>query len=318
MKPALLFSCLLSLSVVAVGGCGPSTTDPEPEAQRRPESFRAKFGALRRSRNLGAADELVVQQMMRTPDDPAILLLAARLSVEREDWTQADERFEALAAASGELSDDRWEEWMFAKTAGGDVMNVIRRLQAMPEKSDARWRLLGRLLSIVGDVWGAQAVDRRMVDRGIATPEELTSLLCLIKPRDSSDAVVDAALRRYPDDLRPRLAEVVRLWLSREKVEASRLNEQIVAEHPDYGPAVGLLAYLYADTLQLESLGELIAKQDPASLDRPEFWYALGLYRQQAGQTEAAVASLLQSAADPFVAMIASGRLATGLGGLGL
>ncbi|QDV63669.1 CRTAC1 family protein [Crateriforma conspicua] len=311
---ATLFSALILLA--GTTGCDRQTETPET-TERRPESFRTKYRALIRSGNLAAADELVVAEMVRRPDDVDVLRLAAELSAERGQWDEAAQRYQAFIESGATVDDKIRQQWFDARCAAGDVMQCIAELQQESKPTEFQRRQLSRLAAIVGDVWlSQQAMLDLLSDRRI-DPLEAALLTCFRQPRESNEDFIKAALDKHPTDQRPSMALAVRQWLAQDRASAIEILEPIVQQHADYRPAIGLLGFLYADSADFQSLRELLQEFSPDSIDRAEYWYAFGVAKQQAGANEAAIGAFAKSVDDPFLGMLASGRMATVLAAAG-
>lgn len=314
---SLLRLCLLVTFVASLSACSQKESPPDESVARPRESFRTKYKALVRGGNFDAAEKLIVERLVRNPADTDVLLMAARLSAQRQEWQTADERYVAYLDSGGRPTDVLQAERTLAQCMAGDVFAAIERLDSTPDSTVADQTLLAKLYGFVGDLWNYQRIHRQLAEAGQATPTQLASLLNLRGPSETSQEVIQSALKRYPDDQRPRMAEAVALWTSRQTEDAIVVLQQIVQRHPDHAPAVGFLAYLQAKLLRLESLRELAREHSPAIVDRPEYWYAVGVIQQDAEQFDQAAASYLRCVRDPYVAILATGRLAAVFGGLG-
>ncbi|TWT72569.1 FG-GAP-like repeat-containing protein [Crateriforma conspicua] len=298
----LCFVSLCSFFLSANVGCNRTDESESTTSQRRPESFRTKFSALKRAKNWDAADELVLSELIRRPDDPDLLLAAAQVSLERRDWDSAIERFNDHGIASENqsrtIADPVLLQWSQAFCNSGRLIDATEVLADHAEKSSHSadlYRRLAELYSIVGDLHASQAQLHQLVRQRQIRGDELYFLASLKQRYKEDPNLLRLADTLQPDDLRPQLSQAVGLWMSKKPDAALEITAPIVREHDDYAPAIGFHAFLLAESGRLADLAAFAADHPPTQINHPDLWYGAGIAALAGGQSDWAAKCFAES-----------------------
>lgn len=277
---------LVAVTFVLCGGCdsgSKATLDSGSTAQAersKPISFRNQYRSFMRTRNYAAAERLLLDRMIKRPEDLDAFLLAARLSALQDHGDVIDERFTAAIDVATKAAPDRVDaivqEWTLERCRLGDVMLAIDQLRSRPERSVILTRLLGQLLTIVGDVRGARQQYETLLSSPMIQSDEVYQVACEVKRPHRKPEIVSAAIRRYPDDLRPKLAEAVNHYEGGNEDDAIEVLKEIASHHADYFPATGRLAELLAENGRKDELRSVLKNVGKAAWSHPSLWYACG------------------------------------------
>ncbi|MEM9586662.1 MAG: FG-GAP-like repeat-containing protein [Planctomycetota bacterium] len=266
--------------------------------------------------DLDRSESLVRRLLIEKPEDTELMLLAARVAMQRQDWQASSQRYAAFVSVTGptSVSEEIAVESIQSQCMAGGIMEAIDALRDWPQASPRLIRLRAKLLMSIGDVEGARDEYRRLLLQDAISPKELLSLAGGLDRLPDDEVMVTTALKQHPNDRRPQLAEAVRRWQKQEPDEAIALLQTVIESQPRFEPALGLLAFLLAD-VDPSGLEQLVAEHG-LKLGHPDYQFAAARLMSQRQQLSAA-AICYSAAIEGQQGRLAAAGLAAVLGEMG-
>src|SRR6056297_717315 len=282
---------LLGLGLVGCGRetAGPPTTASEREQVTAKTDYSNAVDAVAR-RRWQFASVAIQQHLADHPDDAAGLELAGDIARERGHGTQAigyySKAVRQAAAPSVELLDKLGRSHMAAGKPWEALATLQTAVQLHPQHAALRNDFAG-LAAALGQERLAGPHLRWHVERGSAGMSELIMLSDLERPQTDA-AICEDALRRNPDDLRPRYPQTRDAAYKQDWPRVIGQLQAVVSQHPDFLPA----QILYGRALLEQGRGDELPAWH-ANLPRvpesdPTYWLTVGGWAEQDGQTAAA------------------------------
>ncbi|KAA5541865.1 hypothetical protein FYK55_16825 [Roseiconus nitratireducens] len=313
IRYAFLGATLIGLTA----GCGREDSDATAEALLRRKRQRESAELVRPQTidqqiqtaesyladdNLVAARQSITGLQGQHPDDPRVILLAARIQAAAGQTQQAVDTLAPL-----ERSDDTDLQQQALWTAGQWLIDA-QQYDAARQKLD---ELLHRIVadrSLTHDqrVEAVVPVHRKLASllnnqgRRIEAGMHLRALAWMDRISEKelfamitySDPFIDLSIPKpvFGNRLPPAaLAEAKRLRADGDVQQAASLTERLAQAHPDSTAIAAFLGRVYSDLQDQQQLDRW-RRDLPTGIERePEYWHALGLLMQRRQQHDSAV-----------------------------
>jgi tetratricopeptide (TPR) repeat protein len=236
--------------------------------------------------DLAAAENSIRSYLLKNPDDPRGLELAADISARRSETAEAIANYqEALVhaeAPSEPLMDKLAIELMKAGRGMESLDLLEQRVERFPNHLQARFDLVG-LAAMLGFPEKAIPSLRWLAQHGKSDPE---TLQVLSDPQrvQPDDQLCQKLLKSYPIDQR--------LQYSLARLDANDLNwtkvleklEPVLDQHPDFLPAHTLYGRALTELNRFRDIPQWQQQLPAEAPSSPEYWLVAGAWAESEGR----------------------------------
>lgn len=279
---------LLAMICFIIAGCGNSNKPGSPnngtvtagkEATERP---LGKMKLMVRRNQWNEALSLVDLVRQKYSDDSDALTLAARVAHENKRPNLSADLLAEACQADDFKSDGKIQQAMVAMTSTGRFFDGLTLLQQAversPESHQSRRMLYDLLMGaedrVQGHVHGRVLIQQRKFDLPL-----LISLSNTVR-RSMDPLPLEQMVERNPSDKRPLIGKARILMDDAKFAEAVALLEEIVAAHPNFAPAIGMLSLGLAQLGRFEDLEQQSDQITKEVAGYPRYWLALGAWSE--------------------------------------
>ncbi|QEG00654.1 ASPIC and UnbV [Stieleria maiorica] len=286
--------CCLLLVLAFSPGCNRDTPDPEvdgpnPGAAVSEATLDEARGQIAAG-HFDAARAVIARYLQDHPDDPEGLEMAGDGAVQADDPIAATKFYQAAVAAAEVPSKQLWLKWAGATVSDQrpfETIAVLRdAVQVYPDVLEIRQNLAS-LLARVGLQHQAAEHLRWLVQHKHRSQNVLLILADLNRPQTFAPTC-ESALRRHPDDLRPRFS-LAQLDAAQSKWnEVEQALAAVVARHRDFVPALALYGRALVELDRTEAVRQWSQSLPPQIEGDPQYWLAAGIWASRQEATEQA------------------------------
>ncbi len=288
-----VFCWSVAVSALGVLGCGRPTSTPESVDFAVPAADVDPLVVVRQAiqvRDWSTAKGHIESLLVASPDDTALLELAADIAIAQGQSQAAAELLERAVAVAAPVPGERFDKLGQLYMQLGQPFEALRTLQslvkAQPDNIKARTDFAGLLASLGLELRAAEHL-QYLVQHQQAGVNELIMLTDLTRPQ-TDEAICNYALKIDPTDTRPQYALARSLAYHRDWAGARRLLEPVCQRHPEF-----VEAWAYYGRAIVELGDEAAIVKWSASLPRniesqPQYWLAAGVWAEKQSRLDVA------------------------------
>jgi tetratricopeptide (TPR) repeat protein len=298
MKTPLFRNVLLLIGMTAAfcaGGCNQTnSSDTETQTSGRSTSDREPTAVLASDRldravvakNWHEAETWIRQALLESPNDPNVFKNAAVIYGRSGRKSEAAEMMAASVDASGDKASvgDVQLAFQAMMDAGRfyDAAGILERsVKRMPDQATLRRNLVGFYGEVELTEQAMPHVEYLIRQRAFDLP--LLKAWVDTSYRRYSQTAIELLRKRNPDDWRIRLGEARSLFDDSKYTAAIELLDQIIAKHPDFGPAHALLGRCLLADGQYDQLPTWHSKCPDSIQSIGTYWLTVGDWSIEAG-----------------------------------
>jgi tetratricopeptide (TPR) repeat protein len=267
-----------TLVVLVAIGCNPSSLPPPPAASSSDassESFDAQsVYQLINDGRLNDANEVVRKLLAANPNDPNGLLAAATLAMSQGNQAKAIELFDRIDFEAGAVA-------MAAQAYASELQldqsrwfDSIERMERMSKKWPDQVKIESQLSSIYGAMgmaWESRPHLFSLVRSGQSNPEQMVSLLDRGWPTLSIETC-EAAMKTFPEDLRPRMGHLTKEALTQNWDVVAKDAVPVIEQHPKFAAANVLYGRALLELNRIDELQRWGAGLAEEVKQHPDYW----------------------------------------------
>ena len=270
-------SLALGVLLAIVVGCAESRQPPAVEAVTRDPKGDSVDAALRESR-IEDAQRLARDALIVSPDDPAVLIAAARATAAAGDRREAANLLARATQAAGFKPASRVEMAVRAFLEVGEAYPAIELLSQAVEALPDRHALRRTLFGLLGEVGRTDLMQEHYE---AIIRQRTFDVPVLIACTDTSQRLfpaeaIEVLIERNPDDHRLRLGLAQSMRDGRQFSAAESVLREIIRHHSDFAPAHAMLGRMPGvQQASDEAFADWLTAALPHCRDQADFWIAL-------------------------------------------
>ncbi len=286
----------LFVALMVLGCSKEPTTTAKPAEADPPNPYRAMKAAVRKGqwKEAWKHSEAV---LVNHPDEPEVLAAVARIAHENQEPDKAADLLVAACRAESFRQSKRVQQAMVGLIGVGRLHEGMLMLEdavaAQPDQHETRRWLydfyMGTENRLAGLEHGRTLVRNRQFDLELLLELSNTQRRSL-----DADPLVEMT-KRNPNDKRPQLGPAKTSFDEGDYEKAIETLGEIVAAHPDYGPAQSLLGRCLATVARWDEYEAWIDGQTSEIEAYPNYWISLGDWASAKQQPAAAARAYWES-----------------------
>lgn len=278
MEPSVHRGCFVLVILLFVGGCHRSTNEAPLTTPGENDSPLIRLQAAVQTQDWVKAQRLTHEVLLRHPGNADALQLVAQVAHGNGELDVAADLMSDACRAESYADSARTRQAVAAMLAAGRLFDAIELLESSVNLHPDQHALRSMLYQMHWGVedrpqslrHGRYLIKQRQFDVNL-----LVAMSSVELREESSDSLVEMA-NRNENDKRPLIAEARRQFDARNLDKAAELLRTTMQNHPDYPPAVALLARALVDGGQEKELITLVERAPSEANLHPFFWLAKG------------------------------------------
>ncbi len=292
---------IVLVGLVNINGCNKSTPDVESVTEPTVEMAADPVAAARElmnRRDFAGAGERIQALLIDQPTNPAVLELAADLSIQRGHTDRAIEFLRLAIDSSDKPSsstlDKLGQQFMNAGKPFDALDAAVLSVEHSPQDPVLRQKLVGLQASLGMQRDSADHL-RWLVQRGSGNVNLLIILSDLNRPQ-TVEATCQYALKKNPDDLRPQYSLACLPAYHGKWSEVTEKLASVIDQHPQFVPAQALYGRGVVELGDVEAIEKWFASLRGDVQQDPQYWMAAGILADQQNQPERAAHAFWRAA----------------------
>ncbi len=250
------------------------------------------------SQEFQTADELSAELLELLPNDPAALLLRARVLARRNKDDAAIPLFRRVTRMDEPYATDAYlglaDHFYHGSNFPTAEKHYRRYLKNRPNDLKAN-KNLAFLLSFQGRTWEAIPFAAKRIALGEFNARELIMLGLAESHWVEDENVAHLLAQRFPNQTMNHFSQVKKAFLNNRGEEQVSLLEQIISQNPEQIEPLTLLGGYLLDTNETRRFLDWHENLPPAANSHPEIWYLRGRWEKEQARYDQAAECFLRA-----------------------